>query len=69
FFRGVILCDEIREILRYDVDTMVIGGKKQMKTATAMLLKHVSNKKVISLSDAEVDASVLRGQLRVFCGE
>ena len=66
YFRGVILCDEVREILRYDVPTVVLGGKKQMREATAAILRAVSDKRVICLSDEAVDASVTKGQLRVY---
>ncbi len=69
FFRGVILCDEIREILRYDTPTVVLGGKKQMREATAEILSHVCDKRVICLDDATVEASVPRGQLRIYYGE
>ncbi|MBE6690887.1 MAG: hypothetical protein E7590_06345 [Ruminococcaceae bacterium] len=66
YFRGVILCDEIREILRYDVPTVVLGGKKQMREATAAILRAVSDKRVICLSDEEVESSVVKGQLKIY---
>ena len=66
YFRGVILCDEIREILRYDVPTVVLGGKKQMREATAAILRAVSDKRVICLSDEEVEGSVVKGQLKIY---
>ena len=66
YFRGVILCDEIREILRYDVPTVVLGGKKQMREATAAILRAVSDKRVICLSDEEVEGSVAKGQLKIY---
>ena len=69
FFRGVILCDEIREILKYPVSTVVIGGKKQMREATAMLLQEICNKRIVCLSEAEVEGSVSRGQLRIYSGK
>lgn len=66
YFRGVILCDEIREILRYDVPTVVLGGKKQMREAIAAILRAVSDKHVICLSDKVVDSSVAKGQLKIY---
>lgn len=68
FFRGAILCDEICEILRYPVSTVVVGGKKQMREATCIILRHTSNRQVHCLTDAEVEESVTRGQLRIYCG-
>jgi 2-dehydro-3-deoxygalactonokinase len=66
FFMGVILCDEIREILSYPADRIVIGGREQLKNALVLLLKQNSDREVIALSQEEVDRSVIRGMLRVY---
>jgi len=66
YFIGVVICDEIREILKYDEDTVIIGGKSQLKVATGKILQAVSNKRVVVLSDKEVDESVSRGLLKIF---
>lgn len=68
FFRGVILCDEIREILRCEAKTVVLGGKRQMREATAEILTRLGGKRVICLDEEAVSASVIRGQLRVYAG-
>ena len=69
FFRGVILCDEIREILRCGADTVVLGGKRQMREATAEILTRLGGKRVICLDEQTVESSVTRGQLRIYCGK
>jgi len=69
YFRGVILCDEIREILRYDAQTVVLGGKKQMREATRAILEQICDKRVVCLDDATVAHSVTNGQLRIYLCE
>ena len=69
YFRGVILCDEIREILRCGADTVVLGGKRQMREAIAEILTRLGGKRVICLDEQTVERSVTRGQLRVYYGE
>ena len=68
YFKGVILCDEIREILRYDAPTVVLGGKKQMREATAAILRAVSEKRIFCLDESAVAGSVVKGQLRIYNG-
>lgn len=69
YFRGVILCDEIREILRSNAETVVLGGKRQMREATAEILTRLGGKRVICLSEETVERSVTRGQLRIYYGK
>lgn len=69
FFRGVILCDEIREILRSGADTVVLGGKRQMREATAEILTRLGGKRVICLPEEAVEHSVTHGQLRIYYGK
>ena len=69
FFVGVVLCDEVREILKYDGKNVVIGGKRQMRLALAKILVSVSDKTVTVLSDEEVDTSLIRGMLKLYKGK
>ena len=66
FFLGAVLCPEIEEILRYDTETVIIGGREQLKEALACLLSHTTQKRIVTLSREEVDRSVPLGMLRVF---
>ena len=66
FFIGVVLSPEIESIIRSKPTHVVIGGKAQIKTATAMLLRAFSDKTVTVLSGEDVDASSARGVVRVY---
>ena len=66
FFLGAILADEINTIISSDASCVVIGGKKQIKAATAHLLERYSTKKVVALSDEQVDASTSLGMIRIY---
>jgi len=66
FFLGAILSAEVDAIAKSPIQTIVIGGKAQLKRATALLLQAMTAKKIISLSDEEVEASVTRGMLRIY---
>ena len=66
YFLGVVLCDEVSDILSYDVSTVVIGGREQIKRATAELIRRKSGKRVIELSEREVASSVALGAVKIF---
>jgi 2-keto-3-deoxy-galactonokinase len=66
FFLGVVLCDEIRDILSSRAKTVVIGGREQIKRATAELVRRKSEKRVIELSEREVFSSVALGAVKIF---
>ena len=66
FFLGAILADEIGAILHSRLRRVVIGGKAQIKHATAVLLRELSDKEVIVVDDATVDASSAVGAVRIF---
>lgn len=66
YFLGVVLCDEISDILSYDASTVVIGGREQIKRATAELIRRKCGKRVIELSEREVATSVARGAVKIF---
>lgn len=44
YFMGIVLHDEIEEVLRCDVDKILIGGRKQIKEAMQIILQEVSDK-------------------------
>lgn len=66
FFLGTILSSEIKAILDSGPEKVVLGGKAQLKNATAILLRALSKKEVVTLSDADVDASSCRGVIHIF---
>jgi len=66
FFLGVILCDEIKYILDSKIDNITIAGKKQIKEATTILLKKLSDAKVTMLTDYEVDISSFIGLIKIY---
>lgn len=66
FFLGAVLCDEIAEILKYGSSKIIIGGRRQIKEATAEILRHVTCTKVVTVSDTDVELSTSRGMIRIY---
>ena len=66
FFMGVVLCDEIQQIIKSGKRKIVIGGRKQIKEATALLLREHSTVEVIVLSDEAVDNATVLGAIRIY---
>ncbi len=66
FFLGAVLSSEIQAIIASPIDRVVIGGKSQIKKATAALLSALSLKEIVTVSDAAVDASSALGVVKVF---
>lgn len=66
FYLGAILADEIDSILSADAKTVVIGGNRRIKTATAALLGAISDKTVLTVSDDDVERSTAVGAIRIF---
>ena len=65
FYLGAILADEIDNILSTDAKTVVIGGNKRIKTATAALLSAISDKTVLTVSDDDVERSTAIGAIKI----
>ena len=66
FFIGIILCGEIQEIIKSNAETVVIGGKSQLKNAIVILLENRDNKKLISLDEKTVEYSTALGAIKIF---
>ena len=66
FFMGVMLCEEIEEIIKSDADSVALGGKAQIKEATAMILTKKCDKKIIVLDEKTVDSSTALGAVRIY---
>lgn len=66
YLLGAVLCGEIGQILRSEKQTVIVGGQKQLRGATAVLLKRYSGKEIVSLPDIVVEESAMRGAIRIF---
>ena len=66
FFIGAVLSDEIGYILSLASDKIVIGGRKQIREATATILKANCEHTVISLDDETVESSTSLGMIKIF---
>lgn len=68
FFMGVILCDEIEYILKDGAETVVLGGKAQIKKAMAIILENRGDKKIVEIDEKTVDYSTSIGMIRIYEG-
>ena len=66
FYLGAVLAPEIQAILASRARLTVIGGKAQLKYATAHLLRALSEKELQVIEDGAVDASSALGAIRIF---
>ena len=66
FLLGCVLYNEVESILQANEKIIVLGGQKQFRTALALLLNEISDKKIITLSDSEVESSTSLGAIQIF---
>lgn len=66
FYMGVILCGEVDAVLKINPPKVVIGGKKQLKEALALLIESKSDCEVVCVSDCVVDKSSVLGMIRIY---
>lgn len=66
FCIGIILCNEIRQIINSDEQTVVLGGKAQLKKAMATILQERTDKKIIILDEKTVASSTATGAIKIF---
>ena len=66
FFIGAVLSGEIREILSLDTKRVVIGGRAQIKNATAILLEKFSDKDVVIIDDEKAASATSVGMIKIF---
>lgn len=66
FFMGIVLCGEIINILKEDTETVVLGGKEQIKRAMALILKEKTDKNIIELDEKTVDRSTSLGMIKIY---
>lgn len=66
FFLGAILSSEVKAIAESDAPRVVIGGRRQLKEATAILLSRYTDKEIVTLTEETVDASSALGVIRIY---
>ena len=66
YLLGGVLCGEIGQILNSCMKKVILGGQKQLREATNVLLKKYSDKQIIILSDETVDCSTAHGAIMVY---
>ena len=66
FFLGVVLHDEINCILSQNAKRIIIGGKKQIKEALAIILKKMSSGEIEKISDQEADNASALGLIKIY---
>ena len=66
FFMGVMLADEIENIINSPCQRVVIGGKNQLKEPTSILLKQNSKKTVCALSEETTDNATVYGAIKIY---
>lgn len=66
FFMGIVLCNEINTVLKLQPQKVTVGGKKQIKEATVVLLKSLSQAEIIEVDEQTVDCSSSLGAVKIF---
>ena len=66
FFLGAVLEGEIAAILRTDADRIVIAGKRELREATAEVLRFASERKIETADEAAVECSTFLGMIKVY---
>ena len=66
FFLGVVLSDELSEVIASKPARVVIGGKRQLRVASAAILERYLSCPIIALTDEQVEGSVALGAVKVY---
>ena len=66
FFLGIALFGEVEHIKRLGIGRVIVGGNRYLKDAVCALLEAFTDAEVKRLTDAEVDASVPFGLVKIF---
>ncbi|MBQ2735726.1 MAG: 2-dehydro-3-deoxygalactonokinase [Clostridia bacterium] len=66
FFMGVVLCSEIREIMKSNVERVVISGQPQLASAMYMILKKYCTKEIVIKDQKAVEQSTAIGAIKIF---
>lgn len=63
---GVLLCDELKEIVKLNPEKIIIAGRKQIKEATYMILQKNITSPVYKIPDEIVDVANSIGKIRIY---
>lgn len=66
FFLGAVLSDEIGYVLSLGKKNIVIGGVPQLKAATAMLLRRLSECNIVEINNSEITDISVRGAIKIY---
>ena len=66
FYMGVVLCDEIGQILAGEPVKIVIGGKKQIKAFMASLLSRLTDTEVVLIADERAEYATAYGMIAAY---
>lgn len=66
FFLGVVLQSEIEFILSQKQKRIIIGGKKQLKEALAIILEKLLSAEIAKVEDAEADFASTFGLIKIY---
>ena len=66
FYMGVVLCDEIGQILAGEPVKIVIGGKKQIKAFMANLLSRLTDTEVVLIADERAEYATAYGMIAAY---
>ena len=66
FYMGVVLCDEIGQILVGEPVKIVIGGKKQIKAFMASLLSKLTDTEVVLIADERAEYATAYGMIAAY---
>lgn len=66
FFKGAVLCGEIENILKTEVNKVVVAGKSQLREPMAYLLKEFSEKEIITVSDDISNNATAYGMVEIY---
>lgn len=66
FFMGVLLKDEILEIIKLNPEKIIIGGKRQIREAMNIILKQKLRSQIYMSSDCDVENANAIGMVKIF---
>lgn len=66
FFLGAVLSEELSAIRRSEIGKVVIGGRSQIKSAMATILKHTCDKEIAVIPDAAVVGATAKGIIAIY---
>ena len=66
FFMGAVLEGEIIRVIESDVKKITVGGKKQLREQSVLLLKKYSGALITDAGEDAVQSSVINGMIKIY---